>query len=40
MLKTVKNGSGILVDPPPVFFQNSHIFRFFLADVPNLVEIE
>ena len=28
MLKTVKNGSGIRVDPPPLFFQNSHIFRF------------
>ena len=29
MLKTVKNGSGIRVDPPPLFFQNSHIFPFF-----------
>ena len=34
MLKTVKNGSGIRVDPPLLcFFQNSHIFSFFLADV-------
>merc|ERR1719150_2848277 len=31
MLKTVKNGSGIRVDPPPLFFQNSHIFQFFLG---------
>ena len=30
MLKTVKHGSGIRVDPPPpLFFQNSHIFPFF-----------
>ena len=28
LLKTVKNGSGIRVDPP-LFFQNSHIFPFF-----------
>ena len=28
MLKTVKNGCGIRVDPP-LFFQNSHIFPFF-----------
>ena len=28
--------SGIWVDPPPpVFFQNFHIFPFFLGDVPN-----
>ena len=31
MLKTVKNGCGIRVDPPPLFFQNSHIFPFFLG---------
>ena len=30
MLKTVKNGCGIRVDPPPLFFQNSHIFPFFI----------
>ena len=29
MLKTVKNGCGIRVDPPPLFFQNSPIFPFF-----------
>ena len=35
MLKTVKNGSGIRVDPPPLFFQNSHIFPFFfVGNVP------
>ena len=31
MLKTVKNGSGIRVETPHVFFlQNSYIFPFFL----------
>ena len=30
MLKTVKNGGGIGVDPP-LFFQNSHIFPFFFG---------
>ena len=45
MLKTVKNGSGIWVDPP-LFFQNSHIFLFFLLGTsltinkmsPNILE--
>ena len=46
-LKTVKNGSGIRVDPPtPLFFQNSHIFLFFLLGTsltinkmsPNILE--
>ena len=31
MLKTVKTGIGIRVDPPPLFFQNSHIFPFFFG---------
>ena len=36
MLKTVKNGSGIRVDPP-LFFQNSHIFPFFWGgSVPKM----
>ena len=35
MLKTVKNGSGIRVDPLPCFFlQNSHIFPFFFGQRP------
>ena len=34
MLKTVKNGSGIRVAPPPLFFQNSHIFPFFFWQRP------
>ena len=34
MLKTIKNGSGIRVDPPPVF-QISHIFPFFFGNVPQ-----
>ena len=29
MLKTVKNGSGIRVDPPPVFFKIPTFSRFF-----------
>ena len=33
MLKTVKNGSGIRVDPP-LFLQNSHIFPFFFGNGP------
>ena len=34
MLKTVKkNGSGVRVDPPPLFFQNSHIFPFLIVDL-------
>ena len=35
MLKAVKNGSVIPVDPPPLFFQNSHIFPFFSGNIPN-----
>ena len=31
MLKTVKNGSGIRVDPPPVFFKIPTFSRFFLG---------
>ena len=34
MLKTVKNGSEIRVDPPLFFFQNSHIFPFFFGRRP------
>ena len=39
MLKTVKNGCGIRVDPPShLFSQNSHIFPFFLGgSVPNSI---
>ena len=29
MLKTVKNGSGIRVDPPPCFFKIPTFSRFF-----------
>ena len=31
MLKTVKNGSGIRVAPPPCFFKIPTFSRFFLA---------
>ena len=31
MLKTVKNGSGIRVDPPPVFSKFPHFPVFFLG---------
>ena len=34
MLKTVKNGSGIRVDPPPVFFKIPTFSRFFSGNVP------
>ena len=35
MLKTVKNGSGIWVDPPPpCFFKIPTFSRFFLDNVP------
>ena len=37
MLKTVKNGNGIRVDPP-CFFKIPTFSRFFLADVPYMVE--
>ena len=35
MLKTVKNGSGIPVDPPPLFFQNSHILPSYWGERPE-----
>ena len=35
MLKTVKNGSGIRVDPPPCFFKIPTFSRFFSENVPN-----
>ena len=31
MLKTVKHGSGIRVDPPPCFFKIPTFSRFFLG---------
>ena len=34
MLKTVKNGSGIRVDPPPCFFKIPTFSRFFFGNVP------
>ena len=38
MLKTVKNGSGIRVDPPPpCFFKIPTFSRFFLDNVPKLI---
>ena len=39
MLKTVKNGSGIRVDPPPVFSKFPHFPVFFLADVPKSIRL-
>ena len=38
MLKTVKNGSGIRVDPlpPPVFSKFPHFPVVFFANVPNV----
>ena len=36
MLKTVKNGSGIRVDPPPCFFKIPTFSRFFFGNVPKL----
>ena len=35
MLKTVKNGSGIGVDPPPVFSKFPHFPVFFFGSVPK-----
>ena len=34
MLKTVKNGCGIRVDPPPCFFKIPTFSRFFFGERP------
>ena len=34
MLKTVKNGCGIRVDPPPCFFKIPTFSRFFFGELP------
>ena len=38
MLKTVKNGSGIRVDPPPVFSKFPHFPVFWGGYVPKVLE--
>ena len=39
MLKTVKNGNGIGVDPPPVFFKIPTFSRFFFWQRPLLLSL-
>ena len=37
MLKTVKNGCGIRVDPPPCFFKIPTFSRFFLGGASLII---
>ena len=40
MLKTVKNGCGIRVDPPPVFPKFPHYPVFFLATSLSMQQLQ